>query len=156
MEDAKPGDQSVREAAGDGDACAPTSTGGVTVYFDGSCPLCQREIALAQRLTGEDAVAYQDISTLGAGDALAADLDVAAAMARFHVRGADGALKNGAAAFLEMWTRSPRLRFLKPIARSRSAVRALDAVYAQFLKVRPHLSGAVRRYDAWRAARRPR
>lgn len=123
---------------------------GLTVYFDGSCALCQREIALAKKMTGEDAVAYRDISDRDAGDLVVGDLTSKDAMARFHVRRADGSLASGAAAFLEMWTVSPRLQFLKPVAQSRIAVAALDRLYTLLLKVRPPLSRAVGRYDAWR------
>ncbi|MGQ0456120.1 MAG: thiol-disulfide oxidoreductase DCC family protein [Hyphomicrobium sp.] len=122
----------------------------LTVYFDGSCPLCQREIAVAKRLTGEGQVNYRDISGCSIDGSVDPDLTVAAAMARFHVRRADGRLTSGAAAFLEMWTASPKLRFLKPLLQNRMAVSALDAVYALFLKIRPRLSAAVRRYDARR------
>ncbi|MFN0219113.1 MAG: thiol-disulfide oxidoreductase DCC family protein [Hyphomicrobium sp.] len=133
--------------ADDARACTLAARDGLTVYFDGACPLCRREIALAKKLTGEAHVTYSDISSRPADENVTPDLTVADAMARFHVRRADGALASGAAAFLEMWTASPRLRFLKPLSRSRLAVSALDGVYALFLKVRPRLSAAVRRYE---------
>lgn len=122
----------------------------LTVYHDGSCPLCQREIALVKSLTHEGAIAFQDVSMREAGEKVAADLTAADAMGRFHVRRADGTLLSGAAAFIAMWSASPRLRFLSVVGRSRTAVAMLDGIYAVFLKLRPPLSRAMRRYDRWR------
>lgn len=123
----------------------------LTVYHDGSCPLCQREIALVKSLTREGAIAFQDVSVCEASEKVAADLTAADAMGRFHVRRADGTLLSGAAAFIAMWSTSPRLRFLSVVGRSRTAVAMLDGIYAVFLKLRPPLSRAMRRYDRWRA-----
>ncbi|PPC87212.1 MAG: hypothetical protein CTY31_00520 [Hyphomicrobium sp.] len=123
----------------------------LTVYHDGSCPLCQREIALVKSLAHEGAIAFQDVSMREASEKVAADLTAADAMGRFHVRRADGTLLSGAAAFIAMWSASPRLRFLSVVGRSRTAVAILDGLYFVFLKLRPQLSQALRRYDQWRA-----
>ncbi len=74
----------------------------VTVYFDGSCPLCRREIGFYKNSAGSDQIIWQDVSRVSDGQ-VAGDLSCQQAMARFHVRGADGALKSGAAAFVELW-----------------------------------------------------
>jgi predicted DCC family thiol-disulfide oxidoreductase YuxK len=123
----------------------------LTVYHDGSCPLCQREIALVKSLAHQGAIEFRDVSSRDAGEQVEADLTAADAMGRFHVRRADGTLLSGAAAFIAMWSASPRLRFLSVIGRSRTAVAMLDGIYAVFLKLRPSLSQALRRYDQWRA-----
>ena len=76
---------------------APTC-GTLTVMYDGSCPLCQREIGLYQSLTPLQPVAWLDVS--------AADLPPATRqqlMARFHVQHSDGQLLSGAAAFVALW-----------------------------------------------------
>ena len=81
----------------------------LTIYYDGSCPLCQREIAFYRRNPASHALAWVDVSqpaVLGAG------LDCAQAMARFHVRTADGQLFDGAAAFSQLWRRLPGWRLL--------------------------------------------
>jgi predicted DCC family thiol-disulfide oxidoreductase YuxK len=130
------------------DNCPPT-----TIYYDGSCPLCRREIALVKRLTGES-VDLCDISSLPPGAAVAHDLTAADAMRRFHVRTADGRIVAGAEAFLSMWGSVPRLSRLRRFANRRYAVRSLDGLYTVFLRVRPTIAGVVGRYDRWRAARR--
>ena len=76
----------------------------LTVYFDGSCPLCQREIALYCRNPASQAFAWVDVSQPAA---LGEGLNCAQAMARFHVRTADGHLFDGAAAFSQLWRRLP-------------------------------------------------
>ena len=143
-------DRSVASIVPSGNEVAQTC---LTVYHDGSCPLCQREMALVKSLTRDGAIAFRDVSASDAQEYVAADLTAADAMGRFHVRRADGTLLNGASAFIEMWSASPRLRFLSVVGRSRVAVAVLDAIYAVFLQLRPALSRTLGRYDRWRAGR---
>ena len=60
----------------------------ITVYYDGSCPLCRKEIAFYQRCKGADRIDWTDVSAAGALS-LEDGLTCEAAMARFHVRGSD-------------------------------------------------------------------
>ncbi len=107
----------------------------VTVYFDGSCPLCTKEIGLYQKADGAERITFCDVSRAGAS--LPEGLTPADAMARFHVRGADGRLESGAAGFALLWSSLPRWRWLGRIV-SLPPVRAVAEVsYRGFLKVRP-------------------
>ena len=81
----------------------------LTVYFDGSCPMCRREIAIYRRLPESAAIDWVDVS---AGAELGASLSCAQAMARFHVRDSLGRLYSGAAAFSQMWRMFPGWRWL--------------------------------------------
>lgn len=121
-----------------------TSEACLTVYHDGTCPLCRREIALARRVT--EAVAFVDVSGAGATE-VAPGLTGEVAMQRFYVRRANGETLSGAAAFLEMWSQSPRLHWLRGWNRRPWLVRGLDAVYSLFLRIRPTISGALRRFE---------
>ncbi|MEP7182461.1 MAG: DUF393 domain-containing protein [Betaproteobacteria bacterium] len=111
----------------------PDST--CTVYFDGGCPVCRREIAHYRRLRGADAIAWIDASSCDE-TALGAGLDRSLVLSRFHVREADGTLASGAAAFVAIWRRLPAFAWLAKLAGSRPMLTLLDAGYAVFLQVR--------------------
>ena len=70
----------------------------VTVWFDASCPLCSREIALMRRLDRGGAIAFIDID----GGDPSCPIDRSALLERFHAREGDAVL-SGAAAFAAMW-----------------------------------------------------
>lgn len=105
----------------------------LTVWHDGACPLCRREIALMRRLDRRGAIAFVDIADPDAADC---PLDRAALLARFHAR-EDGALLSGAAAFAAMWRAIPLLRPLGLAARNPLALALLERAYCLFLRVRP-------------------
>jgi predicted DCC family thiol-disulfide oxidoreductase YuxK len=109
-----------------------------TVFYDGSCPLCQREIGFYRGQAGAADVAWVDVSTCPAG-AVASDLTQQAAMQRFHVRRSDGTLVSGAAAFAELWLTLPRWRWAGRIAKLPVVSTVLEGAYRAFLPVRPYL-----------------
>jgi predicted DCC family thiol-disulfide oxidoreductase YuxK len=81
------------------------------VYYDGGCPVCAREIAFYKSRPGADGLKWVDVRD-SAPEALGPDLTAERALARMHVRRADGTLLSGAAAFAELWRRMPGFRFL--------------------------------------------
>lgn len=105
------------------------------VWFDGACPLCQREIAFMKRLDRTNAINFVDVS--GAGDP-SCPIDQAELLARFHAE-EDGKVLSGAAAFAAMWRAIPRLRFLGQMARNPIVLAALERFYRVFLRIRPSL-----------------
>jgi demethoxyubiquinone hydroxylase (CLK1/Coq7/Cat5 family) len=108
----------------------------VTVYFDGACPLCRREIAWYRRRPGSEAITWIDVSQSPPG-ALGPDLCEKAAMARFHVRLADGRLVSGARAFGELWKHLPGLQMLGRLARMPLLETFFEGAYRTFLRARP-------------------
>lgn len=106
-----------------------------TVYFDGNCPICSREIATYRRLRGGETIDWIDASRCEAA-ALSDDLDRAAALQRFHVRGPDGTLMSGAAAFIEIWKRLPAFSRLARLCSGPRVLAILDALYGGFLRLR--------------------
>lgn len=107
----------------------------VTVWFDGNCPLCRREIALMQRLDRRGAIRFLDVA---AGDDGACPIDRADLLARFHAM-ENGVLLSGAAAFAAMWRAIPLLRPLGLLARNQMVLTVLENAYRQFLRIRPRL-----------------
>ena len=107
-----------------------------TVYFDGACPVCRREIAHYRRQRGSESIAWVDASNCDQGE-LGPGLDRAVVLNRFHVRNADGTLTSGAAAFVAIWRRLPAFSWLAVLASSRPALALLEAGYWIFLRVRP-------------------
>lgn len=105
------------------------------VLFDGSCPLCSREIAHYRRLRGADRVEWLDISA----DNTAMPIDGIerdTAMARFHVRDADGNWHTGAFGFAELWRHLPGYRIVGGVLRSLRLLPLLDRAYAYFARWR--------------------
>lgn len=114
----------------------------VTVWHDGGCPLCAREIALMRRLDRRGNISFVD-ATSGS-----CPLDRAAMLARLHAREEGGPMLAGAAAFAAMWRAIPLLRPFGLMARNRHALTVLDALYARFLRIRPLLQGLAARAGA--------
>lgn len=107
----------------------------VTVWFDGGCPLCRREIALMRRLDRGGRIEFIDIAR---DEVASCPADRAALLARFHAREGDRLLV-GAAAFAAMWRAIPLLRPLGEAARFPPLLALLELAYCGFLKVRPAL-----------------
>lgn len=107
-----------------------------TVYYDGGCPLCRREIETYRRMRGADELDWVDLSDCEPGR-LGRDLDREAALARMHVRDRRGRLHEGAAAFGALWQQFPKTRWLGRVASTRPALLVLEPLYRLFLKVRP-------------------
>ncbi|XUU59694.1 thiol-disulfide oxidoreductase DCC family protein [Erythrobacter sp. HA6-11] len=111
----------------------------VTVWYDGACPLCLREIALMRRLDKSKRIAFVDISKDTPEDC---PIDQADLLARFHAK-EDGVVLSGAAAFAAMWRAIPVLRPLGLLARNRAILRILEKLYVIFLRHRPKLQRLV-------------
>jgi predicted DCC family thiol-disulfide oxidoreductase YuxK len=107
----------------------------LTVYFDGACPVCSREIAAYRRQAGAEACEWVDASACDPA-VLGSDLTRDRALARMHVRRADGTLVSGAAAFAQMWQALPATRWLGRLAGWAPVTAVLELGYRGFLTVR--------------------
>ncbi|MGD8977265.1 MAG: demethoxyubiquinone hydroxylase family protein [Gammaproteobacteria bacterium] len=122
----------------------------VTVFYDGACPLCDREISFYRRREGAGSVRWVDVSQAHQ-DMLAPDLTREQALARFHVRDGTGELTSGGAAFTRLWSELPGFRTLGRIFRLPPLAWLLERGYDLFLRFRPRLQSLA----ADRAEERP-
>jgi predicted DCC family thiol-disulfide oxidoreductase YuxK len=118
---------------------------GVTVLYDGACPLCRREIGLYRGLQPTTPVCFADISD--ASLPLPPDTTREQLMARFHVRGADGQLLSGAQAFLALWAVLPGWRWLARAGRVPGVAWIMERAYRLVLRARPTLQRWAARFD---------
>lgn len=117
------------------------SAGRLTVYHDGACPLCQREIALMRRLDRRGAIDFVDVAD--PANAAVCPLDPADLLARFHAD-EGGRLLSGAAAFAAMWRAIPLLRPMGLAAKLPPILWVLERAYLGFLRVRPTIQRRMR------------
>ena len=115
----------------------PAEINKLTVYFDGSCSLCRREVNLYKNISGDN-VEWKDVSALPAG-MIDPDLSKCDAMARFHVRKETGELVSGATAFAAVWRHMPGFRILAPVLSWPGIRQIAEGLYRVFLLMRPAL-----------------
>ncbi len=127
----------------------------LTVFYDGACPLCRREIAFYQRRSGAEALDWVDVSGCS-DDEVAPGLSKPTALARFHVRAADGKLESGGAAFARLWSSLPGFRTLGRTLQLPPLVWLLERGYRSFLLVRPRLQAWMAPKQETNADRYPR
>lgn len=112
----------------------------VTVWYDGDCPLCRREIAFMRRLDKRGNIAFLNVAN--SSDAQC-PINREALLARFHAS-ENGQLYSGAAAFAAMWRAIPLLRPLGIIAKNKAVLNLLERLYLIFLKFRPKLQNMLK------------
>ena len=114
----------------------------VTVWYDGACPFCLREIALMRRLDTKRAIEFIDVTQANAE----CPLDRSELLKRFHAQ-ENGTLYSGAAAFAAMWRAIPVLRPLGLMAKNKSVLAGLEWLYLVFLRIRPRMQHAVLSFE---------
>jgi predicted DCC family thiol-disulfide oxidoreductase YuxK len=112
----------------------------VTVWYDGGCPLCVREISVMRKLDKRQAISFIDVTSANS----ICPLSPAELLARFHAQ-ENGVMLSGAAAFAAMWRAIPVLRPLGLAAHNAWVLAGLERIYILFLKYRPQLQ----RFARW-------
>jgi predicted DCC family thiol-disulfide oxidoreductase YuxK len=116
----------------------------VTVYYDGACPLCRREIAFYRDLKGADTIDWVNVANCNDED-IPANVSRAQLLGRFHIQMPDQSVKSGAAAFVEIWQNLPAFRPFARLAQLPGAMPVLEVGYRFFLKFRPTIQKLVSR-----------
>ena len=114
---------------------APART---TVFFDGGCPVCRREIGFYRARRGAERIDWVDVSASDEAE-VAPGLCRRDAMARFHVRSADGQMVSGARAFIVLWRVLPAFRPVGLILSAPPLPWISEQAYRLFLWLRPRL-----------------
>ncbi|MFO0573087.1 MAG: DUF393 domain-containing protein [Polyangia bacterium] len=115
----------------------------LTVFFDGACPICSREIAHYRRRDSEGRLRLVDIAA-PSFDAAAEGVDGEQVKRSLHVRRRDGQLITGLDSFIAIWD-ALGLHTAARLARLPGVNLLLRAGYRVFAAVRPYLP---RRRDA--------
>lgn len=105
------------------------------VLFDGSCPICQREIDFYTKIDKTCSIEWVDIN--GEDDRLTElGISYQAAMAVFHVRDQQGVWHQGAHAFVVLWYALPYFRHLAWIIDKLRLTGLMDRAYRVFARNR--------------------
>lgn len=119
----------------------------LTVFYDGACPLCEREISFYRRRKGASSISWVDVSR-SSGNEVATGLSKDRALARFHVLSSDGTIVSGGKAFAKLWAALPSFRLWGKLFQVRPLDWILDRAYVLFLRIRPRLQAIVSRRKA--------
>ena len=114
----------------------------IRVFYDGGCPLCQKEISIYQRADQARRIDWCNVNDPGHSDL---PLPRDTLLARFHVQRADGQLVSGARGFIEVWQQLPGWRWLAKFAVIPGVPGIMEGMYRAFLKIRPGLQRWVRK-----------
>jgi 3-demethoxyubiquinol 3-hydroxylase len=119
----------------------------ITVFFDGGCPLCRREVGIYQRASVGLPVRWHDVNQDDVD--LPFGLDRQSALARFHVlrHVPKTELLSGAQAFALLWKHIPGWKWLGAIASVPLVSPLLEIAYRFFLWFRPQLQQLARRLE---------
>lgn len=104
----------------------------IKVFYDGGCALCSREISHYSKLSQEQSrVQWIDITQ--EPDLLAAlGVTVDEAMRRLHVLDTGGLIRDGADAFVTLWSELPYYRYLAKVVCVTRTVGVIEACYRPF------------------------
>lgn len=117
---------------------AMANTKKLTVFYDGACPLCEREMGFYRKQRGADEVCWIDVSH-SSKDKICRGVSKEQVLTRFHVMRSDGTLVSGGQAFAELWAALPGFRLLGNFFQTRPLVWILNRAYNIFLRFRPQL-----------------
>ena len=136
---------SVRKEGSTSSSAAMTCPPGLTVLYDGSCPLCRREISVYRGAHASQPLNFKDVSDPALVPPTGTGVETL--MARFHVQHADGRLESGARAFIALWALLPGWRWLARLGRLPGMTPLMEWAYQGFLRVRPAFQALARRWD---------
>lgn len=112
----------------------------LTLYFDGACPLCSREMRFFNHKAQAGEVRFVDIAAADF-DAASHGLNARAVHREIHGRTADGRIVVGIDALAQMWQLVPSTRWLASLTQIPVSRQAMQVGYWVFARLRPYLPG---------------
>lgn len=106
----------------------------VTVFYDGGCPLCSREINHYRRLAKSPPIHWIDVTQEGEATLGQCGISKNEAIAVFHVLDRNGRLAKGAEAFVLLWQELPYYRRLAALCRALRLLPLMQWAYARFAR----------------------
>ena len=110
----------------------------LSVYFDGLCHLCSREIEHYKKVPGNENLKFIDI-TNPQFDCVLEGLNPIDVHQYMHVKDTKGEIFIKVDAFIEIWKRLPRYRFAVRIAQMKIVRPFMNIGYWCFATIRPYL-----------------
>jgi predicted DCC family thiol-disulfide oxidoreductase YuxK len=107
----------------------------ITVFYDGACGLCAREIAHYRRIAPKHGLAWIDI-TQTPQLFTAKGYKVEEGLKALHVEDGEGKMHVGVAAFIVIWQKLPRWRLLAMLASLPLILPLLESCYRHFARWR--------------------
>ena len=116
----------------------------LTIFFDGACHLCSREIEHYKKMKHQGRLAFVDI----ADPQFSAEkfgLDRGRVQKYMHTIDESGRIYTGVDSFIQIWNRLPSYRWAVRIAENGFVRPLMDVGYHTFAKIRPLLPQRSRR-----------
>ena len=110
----------------------------LTVYYDGGCPICTREIGMYRSLKGAGSITWVNLSELS-DFKIAPGVTKEDALARLHAIDDKNNIYVGGDAFAVLWCMLPKFRALGALCTRWPFRAVLHHLYRLFLVLRPFL-----------------
>ena len=107
----------------------------ITVYYDGKCGMCRREISHYQRIAPEGLFNWVEI-TSNPAPFLAKGFRVEEGLKALHVEDGDGKMHIGVAAFIVIWQKLPRWQLIAMLTSLPLILPLLEFCYRHFSRWR--------------------
>lgn len=110
----------------------------LTVYYDGLCILCSREIEHYKKQLGSDQIQFIDITA----DSFSPEkegVNPFLVHKIMHAKKADGTLVTRVDAFVEIWKLLPKYHWMIKWTKNKVVRKSMDIGYEVFAKIRPYL-----------------
>ena len=118
----------------------------LTVYFDGDCPMCSREVSLYKKQKGAADISWIDATKVPL-DSLPSNVTREALLEKLHVSDKEGNFYIGGNAFLKLWENLTYFRVLSKILSLTPFSWLTNKAYDRFLVFRPRLQKFFRKFE---------